>query len=392
MRVGLLFDREARFPPTFDNIKGYYVSKEIMRRGIGVSWIQLGKENSISRRDGILFATLRVPAVGVGAALLSAARIFVYCLRSGVRLVYIDEWLFFRHSPIRRVPIELVLRVAGIKVVLDQRDPYTDFEIAEGRMIEGTTEQRLSAIEERAMVSLSNLLILPSEAYARRLVGEGFSVKKTAGYFRGVDTERFSSDVDGSQIRHRLGLEGKFVVGWFGIMQPHRLIKEVLVPLAKEIGSLVPRGYAIIGGKGPLQGEFVRLRKEFPEAACAYLGLVPYEELPKYLAACDVLLCPSSTKSRFSRHSAWLKITEALAVGKPVIATRTETSDLDFKNLRGVVWTGSSLKEFENSIKLAYETWESLSSDARDQALRMGEFDIKSRIPPIVDRVLETLR
>lgn len=389
MKVAFLFDEEVRLPPSFDNIKCYYISKELVRRGISVSWVQLGSVEKCSREDGIRIQTIPNSKMRFISVLVSIFRLLLYCKRAAVEIVYVDEWLYFRHRPLRRFLTQVGVRVLRMKLVIDWRDPFVDFEVARGTIRIGTLKYKLLRFQEKVSIYLSNLVILPSDAYAKLLVSEGAPVRKVAGYFRGVDTKLFNPNVDGSSIKIGLGLQGKFVIGWFGMMYKYRLVREVLVPIAKNLHSLVPDGHLVIGGKGPLEDEFVKLLNEFPNLPVSYVGLVPYAKLPSYLAACDLLLCQVSTDFRFSRYSNWLKIPEALAAGRPIVATRTEITGDDFASLRGILWTGTQPEVFLSGVLEARKKISQLREQARYQADRMREFSIDSTMPRIVDRILE---
>jgi glycosyltransferase involved in cell wall biosynthesis len=127
--------------------------------------------------------------------------------------------------------------------------------------------------------------------------------------------------------------------------------------------------------------------KSNPNAPLSYVGLISYDELPKYIAACDVTLCPVQTSSRFSLHSNWLKIVESLAVGTPVIATRTKTSIMDMKKQRGVFWTGKTLDDFVHSIDSVRKDKLHWKSEALLQADRMVEYSVSYNIPRLVDLI-----
>jgi glycosyltransferase involved in cell wall biosynthesis len=387
--IALLFDAPAELPASFNNVKDYYVSLEVARRGIPVVWIQIGEKDSVSRKGSIILVTLQIPKLRFVAPFVSAIRILIYCLRNGVNLVYVDEWMYFRHSPFRRLMTQIILRRFGIKFVIDQRDPYVDFEVARGKLRPHAMRHKILTLQEKITLYLSNLTILPSEAYARLLVSEGIPAIKVAGFFRGIDTNKFNPGVDGQSIRRNLGLEGRFVVGWFGLMYRHLLIREVLVPLVRAIQSIIPDGYLVIGGEGPFKNAISQLQKETIGLPFKYVGLVPYQELPRYLAACDILLCPVSLEFRFSQHSNWLKIPEALAVGRPIIATKTAIVETDFRNLKGVLWTGPDLSDFATALRSAREQRLHLQAVAQEQAHNMKEFSIASTMPKILDRVIE---
>jgi glycosyltransferase involved in cell wall biosynthesis len=373
-------------------MKSYYITQEMIRRGIAVTWIQLGYGDSSSTTNGILFVGVRVPRVRLLSAFVATLRTLIYCLLNGIELVYVDDWLYLRHSPFRQLFTVFVLRIAGVRVVVDQRDPYLDFEIARGAVRPGTLKNKLLAINEKVMLYTSSLLVLPSKAYEELLIREGAPASKVAGFFRGIDLTLFSPSVDGSFVRKSLGIEGKFVVGWFGVMHRHLRVKEVLLPLAQRIGELVPNGFMLIGGKGPHLEDVISAKKAHPDAQFDNVGLVPYGQLPEYLAACDILLCPVSTEFRFSQHSNWLKILEGLGVGRPVIATRTVTTEIDMRTLKGIVWTGQEFTDFKSTIELAYANRTSLQAAAREQSEHLEEFSISVTIPRVLDRINATLK
>ena len=385
MRFAFLFEKPAEFPPGFDNMKCYYVTKELIRRGEDVSWVQLSREGGRSRKDGISFEKLRVPSLRFVGPVAATLTVLVHCLTRRVRFVYIDGWLYLRHSPLRQLGTVLALRAAGIRVVVDQRDPYLDFEVARGAVVQGTLRYRLLSADERAMILVSSKVLLPSKAYADLLISEGAPPGKVAGFFRGIDLGLFNPSADGSEVRRRLGVEGKYVLGWFGMMHRHLRVREVLLPLARQVGALIPNGYMLIGGKGPLREDVVSAGESGPGDQFRYVGLVPYGQLPSYLAACDLILCPVSTEFRFSRHSNWLKIVEGLAVGRPVVATRTESTATDMSPLKGVVWTGQALEDFRTAVQRAYSARSDLRAEAMEQSGRLEDFSTRSTIQRIVD-------
>ena len=388
-KVAFLFDSRPVYPPDYNNMKCYYVSQELTKRGIEVAWVNMGDQNRVVRTDKVSFVSLKIPTIRVASTLLNSFMIVVFCLVHSVRIVYIDGWFYFRDSPLRQLATIVTLRIFGRRVVLDQRDPYLDFEVSRGAVQPGTLRHTLLKIHERITLYVCSLLILPSKAYERLFASEGASPKKVRGFFRGIDLNQFNPSVSGERIRLRLDLDQNFVVGWFGMMYRHRQVKEVLIPLAESLSTIVPNSRMIIGGRGPFEGALLEAKRGDRGNQFDYVGPVKYSELPEYLSACDVLLCPVSTQSRFSRHSNWLKILEGIAMGVPVIATKTEASVIDLWRLKGIVWTGESLADFQTSIVSTYRDLQHIKTEAREQARSLLEFGIDRTIPQIVDQVLQ---
>jgi glycosyltransferase involved in cell wall biosynthesis len=386
-KIVFLFGDEFNPAPSFGNMKFYYLLNEMKRRGMAITWLRVNSSHRESSKGDVRFDTIKLKAPKLLSLMELFVRLIQYCLRNKITIVYFDEWLYFRNRPNLRFLTVLALKLAGARPIVDRRDPYLDFQVAQGKISEHSMRAVFIRLQERLMIRLSTLTILSSAAYQRLLVDEGHPPCKLIGVFRGVDTTKFSPTVDGKQVRSALNVEDKFVIGWFGMMHKHRLIEEVLLPLAKKASNLWPDAHIIIGGKGPLKKSVVEFLKSNPNAPLSYVGLIPYEELPKYIAACDVTLCPVQTNSRFSLHSNWLKIVESLAVGTPVIATRTKTSIMDMKKLRGVVWTGKTLDDFVHSIDSVRKDKLHWKSEALLQADRMAEYSVSYNIPRLVDLI-----
>ena len=391
MKVAFIFDVSIKYPPDFNNIKCYYVSKELCRRGISVTWLSIGEKVSFQVDDGIKFVEISVPRIRFIRLLVSALKATAYCRKERITVIYADDWLFMRRRLLSKLFFQFIIRISGIFWVSDMRDPFLDFEIAIGRVKEGSLSYFIKRIEELLFYSLSTLVILPSEAYARLLSEQGIDPKKLIGIFRGIDRKLFTPNTSGHKLRESLGINNSFVIGWFGIVQKYRLIDELLAYIAANLERIFPDAYLLIGGKGSRLESITRLANGRASNRIIYAGTIPYNKMPEYIAACDVLLCPVSTKNRFSLFSAWLKIAEALAVGHPVVATRTFTSYVDFKDLRGVVWVGSTYEEFLNGIKWARQNLRKISEEAMKQASDFHLYSIDRNIPRIVNAIIKAV-
>lgn len=392
MKVAFLYTSDAPFPPSFNNIKSYYVSRELLRRGIEVIWLHTSKKIKNEMKNGILFVYKGAPHIRLISTLARILSVYHYCITNKVDAVYVDEWLYFRKNPLARLLTAVALRSAGISFILDCRDPLTDYEVAQGTLKEGSLSYVMKKLHEIISYRFSSLLILPSRAYSEYLRKNGFKPDQVLGIYRGVDTDLFNPHVEGARIRDELKLQNKFVVGWFGIMHRYRQINEVIVPLIKKAANILPGCHILLGGKGPYQDAVKQAIREAGDNSVTYVGVIPYEQMPFYIAACDLLLCPVSTKSRFTMLSAWLKITESLAVGRPVVATRNLSSLYDLSKLKGVVWTGSTFEEFINAIKVAREAIIILRKQAEDQAKDFIDYSVNSFVSSIVDKIIDLCR
>jgi glycosyltransferase involved in cell wall biosynthesis len=139
----------------------------------------------------------------------------------------------------------------------------------------------------------------------------------------GVDTDFFKPqnprDVEG--LRAQYGLQGKKLIVFGGVVRPHKgveLILDALVLLGREDLKLV-----IVGPKN----EHVETLLAMPAYASRLVALGPQlkNKMPLYLDLADLFVLPL-TDSPLARSQMPCKIFEAMAMGKPVIAT--DVSDL----------------------------------------------------------------
>jgi glycosyltransferase involved in cell wall biosynthesis len=391
-RVAFIFSGKMSYPPSIHDMKVYYLSQEMKRRGVSVNWVRVGGREKRWDSDGIRFAVLSAPS---GPGLLEAfrlMRLFLFCAIERIQLVYLDEWLFLRKNPMARLLSQMILRRMGVKLVLDERDPFVDFEVAAGELLERTRKYRFLSMMQSLLLRQTDLIILPSKAYSTLYESEGIPRTKVLGSFRGIDPELFKPQNMPNVVRSNLNLDGSFVIGWFGLMHSYRMIREIIIPLLENSAKEMPNVHFLIGGEGPLLNEFERVRNGQARSSFTLLGTVPYAKLPEHIAACDVTMCPVSTNFRMTTHSNWLKIAESLAVGIPVVATRTEASTTDYGGMKGVVWVDSDYGSFLSALKNIQKDSKFLRSEARYQARQFESYVIGYTIPKIVDRVLALIK
>lgn len=130
----------------------------------------------------------------------------------------------------------------------------------------------------------------------------------------GVDLRKFRP-LDMHESRRSLGLpENAMYVGYFGSMEPDRGVEDLIA----AVQILRHRGLAVellLGGK-PWPG------MDLDKLGIRYVGNVPFERMPTMLASCDLLSVPYR-RSAIMDAGASNKIAEAIACGRPLVATRT---------------------------------------------------------------------
>jgi N-acetyl-alpha-D-glucosaminyl L-malate synthase BshA len=175
-------------------------------------------------------------------------------------------------------------------------------------------ERRYELIIERVLKCADALIVASKAIYeeTRKIVG---SSEKLHVVPNGVDIQRFNPSVNGRRIRKQYSAEDKFIVF---TLRHHRPIYGIdyLILAAKFILSRRKDVIFIIGGEGPLRQHYLGIVKQLGiKDSVLFPGTIPREEVPFYYAASDIVVIPSLQEG-------WgLVATEAMACGKPVIAT-----------------------------------------------------------------------
>jgi L-malate glycosyltransferase len=153
---------------------------------------------------------------------------------------------------------------------------------------------------------------------------EAIQVLRAQGYQRsvnimptmGADTRCFYPKPSVS-LRRQMGIQDSFVAGYVGRVVPDKGISALL----RAAKHLYPAISVLVVGDGPARDELQRLAAQLGiQDHCRFIGAQPYDRLPDYFNALDVLVLPSLTtrvwKEQFGRV-----LVEAMACGVPVIGS-----------------------------------------------------------------------
>lgn len=164
----------------------------------------------------------------------------------------------------------------------------------------------------------------------------------------------FRSDLfyprDQTECRRALGLPLDrmilLTVGNLVEVKGHRYLVEAMAGVVKERQDVL----CVIVGSGPLKGKLERQIKSLGlEEYVRLVGGRPHEEIPLWMNACDVFVLPSL------RESFGIVQVEAMACGKPVVATRNGGSeDLVISENYGYLVNPTDAKSLGDAIIQAF--------------------------------------
>ena len=139
----------------------------------------------------------------------------------------------------------------------------------------------------------------------------------------GVDLERYADLPAPEAARAALSLPPRFTAGYSGHLYAGRGV-EVILALAARLPAF---HFLLMGGE---PDDVARLRERVAAEGLANLtltGFIPNAELPRYQAACDVLLMPyqrrvaASSGGDIARYLSPMKLFEYLACGRAILSS-----------------------------------------------------------------------
>ncbi len=171
----------------------------------------------------------------------------------------------------------------------------------------------------RLVLALSDYIIVNSEftrQKVRHLVRRKIPIEMV--YAAGVNTRRFNPSIDGSIVRNELGLsDDDFVILYVGILVERKRVED-LIAAAAQLRPCHPHLKLIVAGEGELRkGLEAQVAQKGLKGTVIFPGRVPDDILPAIYALADVFVLPSS------EEGLGVVLLEAMASGKPVIASRT---------------------------------------------------------------------
>lgn len=139
----------------------------------------------------------------------------------------------------------------------------------------------------------------------------------------GVDLRRYIALPSPAQARQELGLVEQFTVGYTGHLYPGRGIELIL-----ELGQQLPHiNFLLAGGDPDTVHRWRGIVSQRRLSNLTFTGFIPNAEIPRYQAACELLLMPyqnqvaASSGGDISRYLSPMKLFEYLACGRTILAS-----------------------------------------------------------------------
>ncbi len=196
-------------------------------------------------------------------------------------------------------------------------------------------------------------IVVVSGGIKEALLTAGMTDTKILVAPAGVDLSAFENLPSEEEARNSLSLpQDKIIVMYTGQLFAWKGV-DTLIEAAKDLPASIC--IVLVGGGG--REEELKKKAEGSTAEVRFVGQVKHDLIPHYLAGSDIVVIPNSGKGDESRsYTSPLKLAEALASGKPIIAS-------DLPSLHEVLDEGCACFVPPDDAKALAQTMSQLASD-----------------------------
>lgn len=225
------------------------------------------------------------------------------------------------HSPFTCGIIgNIVGQRVGMPTVYEMRGIWEDSHTSRHGITERSWRYRGVRALENAALNGADLCCVICDALKSEVQSRGVGEEKIVLVPNGVDVRKFVPGAPDAELRQRMGLERKLVVGYIGSFFYYEgldLLVRAFIGLAREFPSLV----LLLVGDGEMMPSLRRMAAQAGVAEkIVFTGRIPYEDVMAIYRLFDVMVLPRRD-TRETRLVTPLKPLEIMSMARPLLAS-----------------------------------------------------------------------
>jgi glycosyltransferase involved in cell wall biosynthesis len=210
----------------------------------------------------------------------------------------------------------IVPKLFGTPVILDIHDVLPEFYASKFRVSLDSFAFRSLVLVERVSIAFANHVIVANHLWCERVAARCGHPEKCSPIRNYPPLGLFNP-----QARTRN--DGKFLITYPGSLNWHQGVDVASAAFAR-VKDQMPHSEFHIYGEGPAKESLIQLAGNLGlRDRIIFHGLIPTEEIVKVMANTDLAVEPKRAGSQFGNEALSMKIFEFMAVGVPLVVSRT---------------------------------------------------------------------
>jgi glycosyltransferase involved in cell wall biosynthesis len=208
-------------------------------------------------------------------------------------------------------------KLLGTPVILDIHDVLPEFYASKFRVPRGSFLFRCMVVVERLSIAFANHAIVANHLWCERVAQRCGAPHKCSPIRNYPPRGLFNPSI-------RTRSDGKFLITYPGSLNWHQGVDVAIIAFAKIVDQM-PNAEFHIYGEGPVKQLLIRLANSLGLGnRVVFHGLLPTEQIVQVMADTDLAVEPKRAGSQFGNEALSMKIFEFMAVGVPLVVSRTK--------------------------------------------------------------------